>query len=371
MRVRIGDLRSGRRILDLPFMTASWTDVLNDAEDIRAKVTLNDRQIRQLDLYNASLPGKTFIVVEDEQLTVGGIVWSRNYDRDAGTLELIGKGIWSWLDHRVVLPPMADTDRVTNEDGSANVAFDTGFSNADYSDIARGIVAQMMSWDGGSMPVVLPAILGGTHTENYTGAELNLAGDMMRNLTGLEDGPDIRFVPRRTADGLGYEWLLMVGAPRITSTTVTEWDMSVPKTPITGLTVQEDASSMAAQVWASGGRGSDSALIERVRDETTLGQGFPLFEKVKSLSNTVKDPATAIRHGMEEVRTSQAPTQVWDFKVRRDNRLGIYGAGFPCRIKTHGDPFIPDGWHDRRIMAMSGSSDSDDITIKTAEVYDG
>ncbi|KAB1647467.1 hypothetical protein F8O06_02705 [Pseudoclavibacter sp. CFCC 14310] len=369
MHVRIGDLRSGRRILDLPFMTASWTDVLNDAEDIRAKVTLNDRQIRQLDLYNASLPGKTFIVVEDEQLTVGGPIWSRTYDRDAGTVELIGKGMWSYWDHRTLLPVLADSARVTLPDGKADPAFNTSITATSYLTIAKRIVAQSMQWLGGSLPIVLPDDTTGAFERNYVGAELNLIGDMLRNLTGVEQGPDIRFVPRRTQDGLGYEWLMIVGAPRITSETVTTFDMSVPKNNITNFTATDDASGMAAISWVSGGRGVDEALIERDTDWSTVQQGYPLLETVSSLSTSVVEAATAKKHATEALRTSQTPTAAWPFSVRRDPYLGVYQAGYPCALKLKDDPFIPDGKYPRRIMAMSGGSDSDDIKIITGEQY--
>lgn len=46
MRVRICDLRTGRRILDLPYLKADWTGEFNGAETVTATVSVNDRRIQ-------------------------------------------------------------------------------------------------------------------------------------------------------------------------------------------------------------------------------------------------------------------------------------------------------------------------------------
>lgn len=370
MRVRICDLRSGRRILDLPYLTASWTSELNTAESVSATVDLNDRRIRRLGLYNATWPGRTALIVEDEHLTVGGPLWQRRYDRDAGTLELVGKGLWSYFDYRTLLPLMQDTDRLVNTDGSANTRYDTNLSNLSYETIAKRWIQQSMAWTGGNLPIVFQDDIPGTYQRTTKGAELKLIGDLLTNLTQVEGGPDIRFQPRRQADGLGYEWLLACGHPRITSPTVTKWDMSVARSPVTGLTVEDDASNLASIDWQTGGAASDQAIIERATSHDLTDKGFPLYERVESLSSSVIDAATALHHATESLRTSRVPQRTWSFNVRRDRDLGVYDAGFPASVKTRGDAWgIPDGWHPMRIMTLQGSSDSDDIQIRTGVDY--
>ena len=372
MRVRICDLKSGRRILDLPYLTASYTSEINTAESVSATVDLNDPRIRRLGLYNATWPGRTALVVEDEHLTVGGPLWQRRYDRDAGTLELTARGMWSYFDHRTLLPAMTDTDRLTNPDGTANTRFDTNLNNLSYETIAKRWVQQAQSWTGGHVPVVFQDDQSGTFTRNTKGAELHLIGDLLKDLTGVENGPDIRFQPRHQMDGLGYEWLFVCGHPRITSPTVTKWDMSVSNHPITNLTVDDDASNLASISWQTGGASTDQAIIERDTDHTLTDKGFPLYETVESLSTSVIDHDTAVKHAKESLRTSQQPQRTWAFSVRRSHDLGVYDAGFPCAVKTKHDLWgIPDGWHQLRIMTLQGSSDSTDIQVKTGLTYDG
>jgi hypothetical protein len=372
MRVRICDFPTGRRILDVPFLQASWTSEFNGAEDVSCTVDVNDRRIRRLGLANAASVAKSCLIIEDGNLCVGGPIWNVAYDRDGGTVQITGKGLWSYFDHRVLLPVMQASDRLTNADGSANTAFDTNIVNTSYENIVKRWVMQANAWmpEASRIPIAYGDDVPGVFQRNIKGAETKLIGDLMSDITGVQQGVDIRFQPRRTADGLGYEWLMSCGHPRLTSDSVKRWDMSVPKSPITGLKVEVDGSDMASQVWETGGASSDTAIIERVVDAGMDAKGYPMLERVESLSTTVVDAATAIRHANETIRTSTQPRQSWSFDVRRDATLGSdWDAGYPCSIRTKHDPFIPDGWHDLRIMTLAGSSSDDKITVKTGAVY--
>ena len=192
MRVRICDLRTGRRILDLPYLKADWTGEFNGAETVTATVSVNDRRIQKLDLYNASIPGRTALIIEDQGVTNGGPIWTRHYDRDAGTVELSGKGLWSYFDHRTLLPLMKDTDKLTNSDGTANTGFDTNIKNTSYQTIAKRWIQQSLTWTGGNLPITFEDDMAGTYERNIKGAELKLIGDLLINLTEVQNGPDIR-----------------------------------------------------------------------------------------------------------------------------------------------------------------------------------
>ena len=371
MRVRICDLRTGRRILDLPYLSCDWTGEFNGAETVNATVSVNDRRIRKLDLYNASIPGRTALIIEDEGVVNGGPIGTRRYDRDAGTLELNGKGIWSYFDHRTLLPLMADTDKLTNQDGTANTRFDTNLTNLSYQTIAKRWIQQSLEWTGGNLPIVFEDDLAGTNQRNIKGAELKLISDLLTDLTAVENGPDIRFVPRLTTDGLGYEWLLKTGRPRLTGNTITRWDTSLPGNTVSQLTISQDATDMAGIVWETGGAASDQAIIERAIDHTLTDKGYPLLEKIESLSSSVTDTTTALAHAVETIRTSTTPSHTWQFSVQRDSRLGEYDVGHEIDLITRNDPFgIPDGPHRLRIMTLRGSSDSNQIEITTGAFHE-
>lgn len=231
---------------------------------------------------------------------------------------------------------------------------------------AKRWIQQSLTWTGGNLPITFEDDMAGTYERNIKGAELKLIGDLLINLTEVQNGPDIRFQPRLTTDGLGYEWLLKTGKPRLTGNTTTIWDTSLPGNTVSDLTISQDANDLANIVWETGGAASDQAIIERATDHSFTGLGFPLLEKVESLSSSVTDPKTALAHAVETIRTSTRPLNTWQFSVQRDQRLGEYDVGHDCGLIIRNDQFgIPDGLHKLRIMTLRGSSDSDKIEITT------
>ena len=251
-------------------------------------------------------------------------------------------------------------------DGTANTGFDTNIKNTSYQTIAKRWIQQSLTWTGGNLPITFEDDMAGTYERNIKGAELKLIGDLLINLTEVQNGPDIRFQPRLTTDGLGYEWLLKTGKPRLTGNTTTIWDTSLPGNTVSDLTISQDANDLANIVWETGGAASGQAIIERATDHSFTGLGFPLLEKVESLSSSVTDPKTALAHAVETIRTSTRPLNTWQFSVQRDQRLGEYDVGHDCGLIIRNDQFgIPDGLHKLRIMTLRGSSDSDKIEITT------
>ena len=236
---------------------------------------------------------------------------------------------------------MKDTDKLTNNDGTANTGFDTNIKNTSYQTIAKRWIQQSLTWTGGNLPITFEDDMAGTYERNIKGAELKLIGDLLINLTEVQNGPDIRFQPRLTTDGL-------------------------PGNTVSDLTISQDANDLANIVWETGGAASDQAIIERATDHSFTGLGFPLLEKVESLSSSVTDPKTALAHAVETIRTSTRPLNTWQFSVQRDQRLGEYDVGHDCGLIIRNDQFgIPDGLHKLRIMTLRGSSDSDKIEITT------
>lgn len=340
MRVRICDLRTGRRILDLPYLKADWTGEFNGAETVTATVSVNDRRIQKLDLYNASIPGRTALIIEDQGVTNGGPIWTRHYDRDAGTVELSGKGLWSYFDHRTLLPLMKDTDKLINSDGTANTGFDTNIKNTSYQTIAKRWIQQSLTWTGGNLPITFEDDMAGTYERNIKGAELKLIGDLLINLTEVQNGPDIRFQPRLTTDGLGYEWLLKTGKPRLTGNTTTIWDTSLPGNTVSDLTISQDANDLANIVWETGGAASDQAIIERATDHSFTGLGFPPTGKGRKPVQQRHRPQNRARtrrrnhphqHTPPQHMAIQRPTRPAARRIRRRPRLRAHHPKRPVR----------------------------------------
>ena len=136
MKVYLADLLTGRRIIPLPHVSAEWEMKLNDTDALTVKVPIyassNDTRLqyiandaRMLDLRNTAAIGKTVMVAEDDGLAVGGVLMRREYDADSGTLTLVAAGMWTYFDHRTILPAKAKGGSLGKSDGSPDPQCDT------------------------------------------------------------------------------------------------------------------------------------------------------------------------------------------------------------------------------------------------------
>lgn len=377
-QVVIGDLRTGRRLLDLPFSSLAWTRARNTAETIRCGIPLSSRLVRKLGLRNATTPGKTFIaVIENDNVMAAGPIWSRTYTKATQTLSLAGAGLWSYYDHRQILPLLADSVNVIDPTtGASLAAANTDFVNATYGLMAKRLIQQSMLWTGGDLPITFAADeVGGTRNKTYLGANLTKIGEGLRQLTQLVNGVDIDFLPQRTADRMGIQWLLRTGtvdAPEIHGSSVHVWDYSVPVPSIRNLITRDDAARMTAQAWTTGGRQDGSSVIERVRNTALLDAGYPLLESVDSSHADVALSSTLLQYSALAVRLGRAPEEQWTFEVdsTKSPRVGSFWPGDYGDIKIANDPWIPDSpfAHRREIASISGDQDGKWNKVTAEEV---
>jgi hypothetical protein len=104
----IGNLLTGRRIQSLRAIQGSWSSSLNAAGELACTVSLRDPVMRRLGLRESALVGKTFLAAFDRDTGLqAGPIWVHDWDDDAGQLTLIAGGMWTYFDHRVLLPVLA------------------------------------------------------------------------------------------------------------------------------------------------------------------------------------------------------------------------------------------------------------------------
>lgn len=388
-RVIVGDFRTGRKWKDLPVLDATWERRRNTAETITAKVTLRDRDVRALGLRNAAAPGKAFLaVLEGDTFMGAGPIWRKTWLDDEGTLSLRAAGMWSWADHRSILPATALTaetssflvaDPADATKTMPNPALRTALSNLSYGSIVKRWLAQAMSWPGGAVPLVLPADEPGTRRrEAIEGTDFKNLGDAISDITEVENGPDVLFQPRWTEDRLGIEWVLQTGTetqPQIRSASLHRWDLGLAESSMSGLTVIEDASNVASVAWVTGGRTADTALVQRAVSPRLTDAGYPLLERVDSSHTSVSEPPTLAMYAAEIVRVNDRPGEQWSFKVKKGMapRIGEYNIGDRVQLHVRNNLYIPDsppGGYVREISGLSGNLGAD-VTVTTAEVFGG
>lgn len=376
----IGNLVTGRRIQTVIPLTGTWSEVLNDAGDVSCVVSLHDRVNQRLGLRESAAPGKAFLAaVEGDTVLQAGPIWLHGYDNDSQQLTITAKGMWSYFDHRVLIPVLAGrnpSDATTDTRYSLPVTDPdaTGYpwptdTSKSLQGIARALVAQAQSWTGGNVPVILPTEIASDGSERwYKGADLGIVAERLQQLTQVDGGPDIMFTPRLQADRLGVEWVMRIGTPtepRLFSPQRQRFYIGNQKSSVSKLKVQVDGSGLAAQTFAAGGRTADQTLITVSTDTTLPNAGYSLLEAVDSSHSTVSDPDTLQGYSDEMAVAGRAPQTVSSFDHDLSQRpyLEAFNSGDFADIEVKGNAYMETRTHPMRIMSRAGNEQGRKVSL--------
>lgn len=351
----VGDLRTGQISEVLPLSGVSWSRPLNDAGTVSGALDLEDPDNVALDPRTCSAPARSFVFVEHDGAPVcGGVIWTHRYTRKPSrSLQIGAAGLWSLWDHRKVLPALTYAQ-------APGEAADTVLPGLSLETIAKRLVQQAIAHTGGNVPLVLPADVTGTAERRVNAYELADLGHELKLLTGVLDGPDIEFVPRRVAgDESRIEWVMRVGTPLEQAGDPWVWDDSVAESAVVDLGVDIDGSKLAARGWVPGVGTEREQLRGLHEDMTLVAAGYPLLEVEDTSHTQTAEQDTLDDHAADLVARRATPLEQWSLSVRADVEpaLGTYQPGDTAIVQLEGDPYIPDGEHLVRILAMSGSSD--------------
>lgn len=342
--VLVGQLTTGRRLTQLPVLTAPWSTQLNGPGSLQASIKLDDPRVRaRPGLLLAIEPARSFIaVLEGDTVLEAGPIWSHSYSDATKVLTVRGAGIGSVFDYRLVLKTLA-----AGENPAATSLDYTG----SLADIARALVAQALA--RGSLPIVVGPDEGGTQERTYPGYELARVRQRLDELTAVLGGPDVQFEPRLSADRQGIEWLMRTGTtadpqlhqPGSSSTSQAAdwvWDSARPRSGITALDVERDATRMVGRVFSTGQGSTEALMVSVASDDDRVSHGYPLLETSVS-HQSVEVAATLDEHAAADLRSRLRPWTTWTLSVRVDRTplLGTYRPGDFARVWVAGDhPYL-------------------------------
>lgn len=361
VHVIVGDLLTGRRLQTLPVVSADWSDTLNGVGDISASVSMNDPDVQTLGLRGSATPGKAFLaVVDGDAVLQAGPVWAQRYNAQNQSLQLSAAGMWSYFDHRVLLPVLAGFE-------ATDPAADTNVTSS-LQGVARTLVEQAQAWTGGDVPVNLPDEIAGDNVRNYVGSDLGMVGERLRQLTQVEGGPDIRFVPRFSDDRLGVQWDMQIGTPDeplLSSVFEPVFNVGLSGSSVSNLSVSVDGKAVAGQVFATGGRSSDEVLVARSTGTELAAAGFPLLERVDSSRSTITQLSTLQGFADELVLRGVRPVELWSFDHDLQSRPSVTGfsVGDFAKVRVHDDPYLPRGEYRMRILSRSGDVEGRTVSL--------
>lgn len=404
----VGELRTGRRLVALPYMSGSWSIAAGSAGDISVRLPLLASDYMRLtprltgglwpgpdvwpseetfprsvvtrwipgekprrDIKAATEPTRTFLaILADDRVIEAGPIWSRQWNQDDGTLDIKALGMRSLFDHRLVLNHLANLQQE-----GAVAASSLSYSGLSLGTIQKRLVQEALAHLGGSAPIVFGADEAGTNERVYPGHELAAVGQRLDELAQVEGGPEYDFMGRLTSDRTGIEWVMRTGTtaqPQLSQAGL-DWmvDTSVARGSLGGLSVSEDASSQTNRAFAKGSGTDTATLISRPGvDAAQWDEGYPLLESAGSYSSVLEQD-TIDGHAAADVEANHRPWQTWKLRVPVDARVGAARPGDWWSVRVGDDHvFLDAGMYRSRMASMSGdlASDFADVSLVPTEV---
>lgn len=343
----VTDLRSGTISGELPLVNDTWTKMLNGAGTGQATLPLSN--LVKGDPYTLTTPGRTAVyALRDGNPWWGGIVWTRRYSSRTGVVELGASDWWSYYDHRKVLPALVG--------GEDYAGLAVSYNQVEQNQIARNLVTLAHSHTGGDIGVQLDTTASGVlRDRNYYGYELSNVGEVLRQLTAIDGGPDIMFDVGANVDSSGRPIKLMrIGTPQLGTS-------GAPHVFETGGNITDydwpsDATRMATRSWALGEGIEAGQLMAMAEDSTRYTDGWPLLEQEMGYT-TVSQMDTLQGHADADQHAARLPVVLPSLTVAgtRHPPFGTYGPGDDVRMVLQ-DDFIRSGVDTRvRIVQLSVS----------------
>jgi hypothetical protein len=374
-RVIVGDLRTGRRLFNVPYTGAPWSNFLNDPGSLQINIPMFDKRAQDLKLNENADVNKTFMaILENDVFMQYGPVFDHDYDHDSQTLKLTGVNILGYLSRRLALPANADSKPLILPNGKPDPTMNLQFTGRSMGTIVADLLKVINSHTGAQLPFVYQAAQAGTNTEAFVAADLKSVGEFIQQYAERENGPDVVFRPRWREDRLGVELFVETGTNedrRVYQKARPRWDFAVKNKSVRGLKVRKSGADMGSTVYTTGGRSDDKTLIDRQVSKNMVESGYPKLDIVDSSHSSVVRAETLRKHGVETLRKSDRPTVFWEFEVRKDrgvNVAGDYLVGDYCTVVIRKDPYLGTGTFTRRIVGMSGDAADNWIKITTGEV---
>lgn len=355
----VGDLRTGKITADLLPVSGSWEAQLNGPGSVACTVLLDNYVDpatggKTLDVRGLTTQWRSFLAAIDpdtKRVHGAGPVIGRPYDADARTVNVQATGMSAIWFKRVLAPPLGGK-RIT--DVTTDYPPELGLSKGT---IASRLVQQAMQEVGGDLPIDLPPDSPGDTERHYPGLDAALLGDRLKQLTEVQGGPDIMYLPY-LADDTHIRWRMVVGTeedPFVHQSGVQSFDYTAPLTGASGLQVDENAGTLASRAFEMGGGQTDEVLAGQHYDPYLVDHGWPLLETVTNRSS-VGTLDVLDDYAEERTLLGRKPLETWTLSFRQNERpfLASYGVGDFARLNTTGDLWVPDGRYFTRIVGIAG-----------------
>ena len=344
-RVWVCDTITGQRLNVVPVKDFTWARCFNEgAGEQQASIPVNDPTVKMLDLRGLIVERSSTLVYEvGSNVVAAGVVMDTDYDRDAGTLQIVHEDIWKILDDRLVIKhgaPYVVTEKLT-------------YGPLSLGTIAKRVVQEAVApggWYG--LPIVFPADVGGSETRTYYGYQMQTVPDALTEIMESDGGPDIDFTPRWNAGTGNLEWV-MRAAPNLATGNAWEYNLDAAKPAAFNVNAKTDTSRFANNAYAVG-EGTEKNV--KYRSNPTPDHSRPAAEGVTPFKG-VKDLGVLGGLAVERSRALSVPTRHYSMSILKNASPGAtdLSLGDTIRVMSAADPWMPQGLSSHRLIKYSGS----------------
>lgn len=352
IRYIFGDVLTNEVIEEIPCYGVSVNDSLQGGE-FRGSFSLDITGKNNGDLVAATIPGKTFVVVEREGVPIwGGINWSRTYQSQAKTMQLYSKTMDQYGTKRLI------TD-------------DISFSDTEQMNIFRQLYLNMQA-DPNSVQVTVPSAFSTLVPVDYdaAGSELRTYREAFDQLANSEDGFEWRVNVTRVDNA--YVWSLQmayptIGRPLDSSSVVFEYPGN-----ILNYWQNDTVGGSATNLFGAGAGEGDAMVQVEVVHEQLLTNGFPRYDQMLSFKNIEdEDALERLMQTQAQVRKLPMPVYTVEMKADREPQFGDWSLGDYCRL-VFMDALHPEGLtHPARILKWEYTPPSGDATEEVRLTFEG
>jgi len=373
VRLVAAQMTTGGSVIDVPFTDGDFSDTLNGVGSISCTVPMYSAEAKVLQLGVTTAPSRTFLgVTVNDRFAQLGPIWKHAYSQDGKRLRITASSALSYWNFRALLGPESDIVSLLTAEGKPNPATDFRVSGLDLGTIAKRAVQRANDRPEQGLPMVYENDRVGTSERNLLGSDLKSVGSFLGNISGVINGPDIKFEGEWNDAHDGVQVRMRTGTaaePRLYQAAVHRFDTSVAERSTRHLEVEVDGQDMADMAWTVGGRNDDKAVISRRYNPGLKARGYPRLDYVDGSHNDAVLIGTLNDYGDETLRRGSTPRSFWSFEVRSDLSpfFGEFQVGDYCNVIVKDDPYIPDGTYLRRIVQISGNFKGKWIKVVTGE----
>src|SRR5688572_10431047 len=285
----IFEVKTGRIVIrDIPIIgNPTFERQINQEGSWQISVLVGDVSVPSTETLRSIFAPWRFgcaIAWDDQYILQAGPITTSQFTDTTNQIQVSGGGLWTLFNRREVIHP---SRVLTPTTGSALLDMTTGdsvYGPLSLHTIAKKLVQDSCSRTNFSLPIDFPADISGAHERTYPIYDLASVGQRLKELTQVEQGPDVDLAPYFDPSNPGYiRFQMRIGNPSLTTGVVPlVWDYGPG---LRSVSIASAGSARASGSFARGNGVERATLVAEDEDPTLVSNGWPPTEIVASYAS--------------------------------------------------------------------------------------